>query len=185
MAGSASPRTWPRPWPGSSRTSPSTSRAPRSSWTAAWASIRASSTTAEPGPARRASPPLSLRRQSRERLVAAAPGEPRQQGLADASAPIGRPDEQVLEIEAVPAAEARKIVEPEREADRLAGPQRKIAEEARMRAEERGLDHGLGRVDFVRKTLVLGEFANERQHEPGFTGSGRPDLQIGPCMVGV
>ena len=54
-----------------------------------------------------------------------------------------------------------------------------------MRAEERGLDHGLGRVDFVRKTLILGEFANERQHEPGFTGSGRPDLQIGPGVVGA
>ena len=58
----------------------------------------------------------------REALGPAAPGELPQQRLADPWRAEGRADEQVLEVDAVAAAEGREVVEPQRESGRLAVP---------------------------------------------------------------
>ncbi len=92
-----------------------------------------------------------------------------QERLADAFAALRRTNEQVLQINAGPAGEGRKIVKPDREADRLAGPFRDLAIQLRIVAEQRRIDHRLGRLDLVVEFLVLGELAYQGQYESRFT----------------
>ncbi len=89
------------------------------------------------------------------------------QRLADALAAMLRPHEQVFEINAGTPAEGGEIQEPEREADRLAVPLGEVAEDARLFAEQRLVDIGLGRHRLVDELFVFGKFAHELEHERG------------------
>ena len=71
--------------------------------------------------------------EARLALLDAALRQLRHQRLADAAAAECRPHEQILEIDAVPAAERREIEKPDREARRLAVPFGDVAEQPRLR----------------------------------------------------
>ena len=98
-----------------------------------------------------------------------------EQRTADAAAAKGGPDVQVLEIDAVAAAERGEIREPHRKPGRCGVPFGDVAENARVFAEQRGLDHGLGGVDRSEHALVFGEFAHEGENESGLAGPYRPN----------
>ena len=93
----------------------------------------------------------------------------------------GRADEEILEIDAVPAAKGREAVEPEREARWLALPFGDVAEDARVRPEQRRGDHRLRGVDLVREPLVLRELADEGEDERGVGRGGGADAEATGC----
>jgi hypothetical protein len=113
--------------------------------------------------------------QARPAIRHALAGEVHQQRLADALAALRRADEQVFQKDAGAAAEGRKIVEPDRHANRLAVPFRDLAKQPRVVAKQRGGDVGLAGLDFVQQLFVFGEFANQRQDQSGFTGTRTAD----------
>src|SRR5947209_20054960 len=87
--------------------------------------------------------------------------EMRHHRLADAPAAEGWADEQILQIDAEPPVEGRIVEQPHRKADRHAVPFGEFAERARVRAEQRRIEHALGRGDFVTKLFVFGKLADE------------------------
>ena len=100
------------------------------------------------------------------------------QRLADAPCRgCAGPHEQVFQIDAGAPAEGGEIEEPEREADRLAVPFGEVAEHARLLAEQRRIDHRLGRLDLVGELLVFGKLAHELQRESGLAGPRGADGQ--------
>jgi hypothetical protein len=86
-----------------------------------------------------------------------------------------RMHEQILQPDAVPAAEGGVGVEPDRKTRRLALPFGDVAEDARVRPEDRLGDLGLRRDDVIGQSLVSGERLDEIEDEPGLVGPGGTD----------
>src|SRR5205085_10848765 len=97
-------------------------------------------------------------------VLDASPGEINQQRLAETVTSMRRSHIQILEIDAVAAAEGREIDEPRRKAHRLPMPFGEYAIKPWIVAEQRLRNHRLGRLDLVRQFFVCGEFSDERQN---------------------
>src|SRR5689334_8173086 len=91
------------------------------------------------------------------------------QRLADARAAMGRTQEQGLEKDAATAAKGGNVEKPDSKTNRLALPFRELAEQNRVVAKQRGVDVGFGGDEFVQQLFVVGEFAEEGQHQARFT----------------
>ena len=98
-----------------------------------------------------------------------------QQRLADTLAAQRRADEQVFQIDSGTAAEGGEIDEPDCEADRLAVPLGDLAKQPRIAAEQRRVDIGFGRLDFVQQLFIFGEFANKGQDKSRFAAARTAD----------
>src|SRR5688572_29973785 len=96
-----------------------------------------------------------------------------QQRLADSLAAMLGLHEDVFQIDAVAAAKRREVQEPQRETDRSAVPFGKIAKDARLPGEERVRNHRGRRIDIGAQALIVGERANEREHDVFIPGPRR------------
>src|SRR3569623_1127036 len=99
------------------------------------------------------------------------------QRLAYAAAAEVRPHEHVLEIDAVPAAKRREIEKPDGETRRLSVPFGEIAIEPRLGREQRLRYCVRRRVDFVPQLLVVGQRADEIEHQRGIGRLSAADRQ--------
>src|SRR5262245_59115322 len=83
--------------------------------------------------------------------------------------------EQILKIDSGAAREGREVDEPHREAGRRAFPLGDVAEQPRLLAEQRSVNHRLGRFHLVTELFVLRKITDERHDEPPFTGTRATD----------
>jgi len=107
----------------------------------------------------------------------AEPGQVLQQRLADSLAAKFRSDIEIFQIDAMPAAKRRIIVEPEHKSRRFSIPFRNLGKDARIVAKQVANKILLGRHDLVQEFFVIRQRTDELKNESGIVAARRPDQQ--------